>query len=72
MGLREDVRNGRLNPEKAIETLKRNQPHSTAMMDWLVKNGRRRYEKSIEDKVRYEEAAKQALQEGRARRAKEE
>jgi len=72
MGMREDVRNGRLNPEKAIETLKRHPGHSKTMLNWLVDNGRRRYEKGIETKVQAEEAAKQALQEGRARRAKEE
>ena len=68
MGMREDVRSGKLNPEKAIETLKRSRGHSQAMMDWLVSNGRKRYEKAIEDKVQAEEAAKTALVEGRARR----
>jgi hypothetical protein len=72
MGMREDVRNGRLNPEKAIEKLRRTPGHSKAMMDWLVNNGRRLYEKAIEDKVAAEEAAKLALAEGRAKRGKEE
>lgn len=71
MGMREDVRNGRLNPEKAVATLKRNPSPSGAMLFWLENNGRRLYEKAVEDKVQAEESAKLALQEGRARRGKE-
>jgi len=69
MGIREDVRHGRLNPEKAIEIVKRGPVSSEAALAWLKKNGRSRYEKGIEDNVRAEEAMKQ---EGKARRAQEE
>jgi len=69
--MREDVRNGRLSPDQAVETLKNDGCHSQFMMDWLVGTGRRRYERGVEEKVQAEEAARRALQEGRGRRAEE-
>lgn len=56
--MREDVRKGTLNPEKAIETLKNSGVYSESMMNWLVKNGRGRYEKGIEEQARADESAK--------------
>jgi hypothetical protein len=58
MGMREEVRKGNLSPEKAITTLQRGGGYSQSMMGWLTSNGRRRYEKGLEDQVRAEEAAK--------------
>lgn len=51
MGLREDVRNGRLSPEKAMDKLNRSSYQSPAIVKWLEKNGRKRYEEGVESGV---------------------
>lgn len=72
MGMREEVRNGRMSPEKAMDKLKRSSYQSPSMVKWLSNVGRKRYEDGIEKKVQAEEAMKENLQEGRVRRGKEE
>jgi len=71
MGMREEVRNGRMSPEKAMAKLMKGPYQSPSMVKWLDHVGRKRYEDGIEKKVQSEEALKQKIQEGEVRRGKE-
>ena len=68
MGMREDIRNGKLSPSKALDILKRSGRDATKIINWITTVGEKRFARALDAKVRAEEAMRRAMDEKRVGR----